>query len=591
MASVLVGSSGQCRVLPWANATAEGYANAGTATVIRDLGTCEPAAALSDRLKAKHWKVMPYETADGASGKMIWAGKEAQAPEVRLRLGVTGYHAIFVGLYTGGVSSRALLRLDSDKVCQQRAAGSGASWNNIEEVFFKVAQIAGDARRTPKSRGEASLVIQLDPSGSCGIAYVKLIPLSPDEIAAYAAEQAERSTRKMAVTVDGLGILYDRGPSQRTVDALLSGLEGFRDTDFGTVLLQYGGADQVPYPSKVASRFGYYSTELAFPENPGHRLYVESFKEFARKGINPYKVIIDGSHDLGMSVQVSMRPAMWTFWEPYPDFFESRFYREHPEWRTYDKDGTPVTRMSWAVPQVRAHLVAVLREAVRLGADGTNILFNRGFPLVLYEPAFVAEFNTLYPEDPKTLDDGDARLLKVRSDIIAGFLREVRTMLDDEAARRGDGKKLVLSASCLGNEADNLQYGLDIRRLVNDGLMDEVYPYKWDHGAKARVWDIKYFAEFCKPKGVRLSPILTSGYEFDTQVKDALSFYADGADSISYWDANGTWSDMRQWSVMSRLGHVEELKERGPAAARVFTGLKSVNGLILNGRYPPYMGG
>jgi len=56
---------------------------------------------------------------------------------------------------------------------------------------------------------------------------------------------------------------------------------------------------------------------------------------------------------LGMAVQASVRPAMWTFWEPYVDFFESPFYREHPEWRTLDRDGTPVTRMSWAVTASR----------------------------------------------------------------------------------------------------------------------------------------------------------------------------------------------------------------------------------------------
>ena len=248
--------------------------------------------------------------------------------------------------------------------------------------------------------------------------------------------------------------------------------------------------------------------------------------------------------------------------------------------------------MSWAVPQVREHLLAVLREALQLGADGVNILFNRGFPVVLYEPAFVEQFNKEYAEDPKTLEDLDPRIIKIRSDVIAGFMREIRAMLEEETKRRGEGRKLLLSAACLGNEIDNVQYGLDVRRLVNDGLLDEVYPYKWDHGAtKSRVWDIKYFASFCTPKGVRLSPILTSGHEFETQVKDANAFYADGADSISYWDANGTWLNMRQWTVMARMGHREELQEKGAAPGRVFVELKSVNGLILNGKYPPYMGG
>ena len=42
--------------------------------------------------------------------------------------------------------------------------------------------------------------------------------------------------------------------------------------------------------------------------------------------------------------------------------------------------------MSWAVPEVRKHVIELLREQVRFGADGANVVFNRGYPVVLYEP-------------------------------------------------------------------------------------------------------------------------------------------------------------------------------------------------------------
>ena len=53
-----------------------------------------------------------------------------------------------------------------------------------------------------------------------------------------------------------------------------------------------------------------------------------------------------------MKVHVAIRPAGWSFFEPYSDYWESPFYQEHPEWRCVDRDGTPVDRMSWAVPEV-----------------------------------------------------------------------------------------------------------------------------------------------------------------------------------------------------------------------------------------------
>ena len=49
-------------------------------------------------------------------------------------------------------------------------------------------------------------------------------------------------------------------------------------------------------------------------------------------------------------------------------------------------------------------------------------------------------------------------------------MRELRGKLDQEQARRADGKRIELSAMVLGNHYDNYQYGVDVRRLVGEGL-------------------------------------------------------------------------------------------------------------------------
>jgi hypothetical protein len=62
---------------------------------------CEPNGALSLTMKKRHWKVIPYELSGGPSGKMIWASPETQAPIMKLNLGVKGWHAIYVGVFSG----------------------------------------------------------------------------------------------------------------------------------------------------------------------------------------------------------------------------------------------------------------------------------------------------------------------------------------------------------------------------------------------------------------------------------------------------------------------------------------------------------
>ena len=164
----------------------------------------------------------------------------------------------------------------------------------------------------------------------------------------------------------------------------------------------------VNYPSKVGEMLGQDLT--VFPRR-GDRFYAEAIRELARQNINPTKVLIEGAHHAGLKVHVGIRPAAWVHTPPASDFFNSRFYQEHPEWRCVDRDGTPVVRMSLAVPEVRSHLLEVLREAVGFGADGACILYNRGVPLVLFEKPFCELFQQRHHADALTVPEDDPRIL------------------------------------------------------------------------------------------------------------------------------------------------------------------------------------
>ena len=563
-------TSGTKTYQPWGGAALQDWANASTAIVLTDMTRCLPTATLSPRLKKGYWKVIPYQMTDtpkrwslnaghweelpykgGYSGNMLWAGPETGAPELRMPLKAKGWYAIFVGLFSASdAPTRAWLRLDQNPAPVMRTNADSYCYGNVEEVFFKVAEL-DESSSLHLSQGSSGSLFTC----SCGISHIKLIPLAPEEITKVRSDRSQRSHRKMAATCDGFSFIHHRRPT--TVEELLAEVEVYRDTDFGTLILHSFGGDKVSYPSEVGCMPGQDMDD--FPR-VGDRHFVEAIRELARKKINPMKVLINGAHDMGMKVHVGIRPG-WSHFEPFADFWDTPFYKQHPQWHCVDRDGLPVTRMSWAVPQVRKHLIDLLQEQVRFGADGAHIVFNRGCPVVLYEQAFCEMFQTKYDEDPRQIEESDPRIVQMWSDVVTTFMQELRMMLDEEERRRGNGKRLELSIMVLGNEQDNLQFGIDIRRLVEEELVDEIMPYAWGFGSTyPRRYDLEFFRDACQAKGVPFSPSTAASWHLPQYYPFSLvrSFYDGEASGVTIWDAFYGVTDIYQWSVISRYGHIEE---------------------------------
>ncbi len=571
---------------PWAGAALSDWAGAANATVVSDLSRCEPASALSDMvLRKERWKVIPYEmTGQGYAGKLIWAAAEANAPEVSIAPGVEGWFAIFVGLFSATeVPTTAWLRLDSDASPvprhNRRVSPPPFSYGHSEEVFFRAARLRRDSRLFfgAQNTGELS---------ACGITHVKLVPLTDDEVRRIEADERDDAHRVLAVTNDGNGDFFHRSP--RTEAALLSAVEIFRGTDFGTLILEAAGGDKVNYPSKRGFMWG--SGSDIFPR-PGDRNFVESTRALAEQKINPVRSMTGRAHDIGMKVHVSIRPAGWSFLEPYSDFWETPFYRDHPEWRCEDRDGSPVTRMSWAVPEVRRHMIDLLREMLQFGADGANVVFTRGYPVVLYEAPARKLFASQHGVDPRTIEETDPRIAAFRADIVTKFIEELRAALDEERKRRGSGQRLALSLLINATSDDDRFYGVDLRRLVAAKLVDAVFT-EHGFGATTKDFNLPFLREVCEPAGVPFSPGI---YQNGTRYKSVLpGFHEAGARGLTVWDAEV--EDIYEWRWMTRFGHVEEAQwriqnldlKKAPRTIHLF---HKLGDQIRDGRYGPHWGG
>jgi hypothetical protein len=569
---------------PWAGAALDDWKNAAKAVVISDLSKCEPPSALSDMvLRRNRWKVIPYRLDDGLEGKMVWAPPEANSPEISLTPGLEGWHAVFVGLFaTLEAPTTAWIQLDGDRAPVPRY-NKRADYGNTEEVFFRAVRLRKDSRLlfSPQTTGVVS---------GCGITHVKLIPLTEEEARRAEADQKDRAHRVLAATNDGFSDMFHRSP--RTESSLLSSVEVFKDTDFGTLILQAAGGDKVNYPSEVGNWWGSQTEVLP---RVGDRHFVESARALADQKINPIHALTKHAQEFGMQVHVSFRPAGWSFFEPYCDYWESPFYREHPDWRCEDRDGTPVTRMSWAVPEVRRHLIELQREMIRFGADGVNILFTRGYPLVLYEKPARELFEKKYQVDPREIPESDPRIAEFRTAVVTKFFEELRAMLDAEQNLRGSvAKRLSLSVLINGsaeNGADDVVYGVDLRRLIGAKLVDEVFT-EHGFGAKAKEFNLSFLREVCESKHIPFSPgIYRSGTRYAAELP---KYYASGARGLTVWDAEA--DDIYEWCWMTRFGHADETLwrianlnlKKPPRTIRTFHRLGDQ---VRNGRFGAHWGG
>ena len=119
----------------------------------------------------------------------------------------------------------------------------------------------------------------------CGIAYVKLVPLTQAEIDRYVKDQNDKSHRKMTATNDCFGMFFRE--QVMDVEGILRFVEPFRGTDFDTLILHaVWGGDKVTHPSKYGYMPGQTMDSYLVQ---GHRHAAEAFRELAKKRINPIK--------------------------------------------------------------------------------------------------------------------------------------------------------------------------------------------------------------------------------------------------------------------------------------------------------------
>jgi hypothetical protein len=544
------------------------YGDIARARIISDLSVVGPAAALSRRGMPGHWRVIDYET-EAFAGRLLFAGEVTQAPPVHLPLDASGWYAIYIGFWCPCWSSsiyelRLKLNRDANYVHwnpESDAWSYGFTPDNPErlerflERFWKYAELSHDDVLTiaQQSRGVGH---------PAGIGYIKLVPLSPTEVHAIQADRARGENRRLIAMNDAYSDFCTHRPA--TSADIEEWIEPYRHSDVGKLFwCMGGGGDVVTYDSRLGQLAGQDVADFPLPMD---RHLAESLYGLLGEGIDPLRVACDYAHSLGIEFHVSQRMGAFGTPPPWDEEMTGRLYREHPEWRCVDRDGTPIARMSYAFAGVRRLIIDMFREVCAYGIDGIDLVFNRSAPFLLYEAPLIEGFQALYGEDARLLPEDDGRWLRYRAGAMTAFMRQLRAEMD-ECGPTPAGRRLQISAHVLHDATHNHFYGLALEDWVAGGLVDRIIPYPWKTNDSNKI-ELAYFAQLCAGSSVEWAmELMPRQMEPAAYLELAKRYYAAGADGLCMWDTNGRDRLWRQWAIASRLGHREELDALDPADA------------------------
>ena len=531
---------------------------------LTDLDSCQPKSALSNETLSGHWRLLEYE-ADSLSGVMLVAGTETAAPEVVYPLNLSGWHSVSVGVFGGyhppgqlllrlsGAETFSLLTLPEHETTPWQRQYEG---EHLWELFWKMADLSGQDLVLSQLSWPAGP--ESKKSSEAMIAYIKVVPMSAEEVDAYQADLGRTDTRRL-FTHNDAGI-HTHLPT--TEEEIRRHVEHYRDTDFSRIYWEAGSGDRMNYFSKIAKTPPYSGPEKLTREH--ERITDESWRILLRKGIDPFQVVLDHAHEIGLEFHAGYRVSGFHYPPPYDHFdYGPSFYKYHPELRGHDREGNVTPRISYAYPETQRFVVSLLSEIASYPVDGICLAYNRRLPLVDYEPPLLEGFKAEYGEDPTQLDERDGRWIKYRAGVLTQFMREVRQAMDAAA----QGKRIEVSAIVTSSEEENLFYGLDLKTWIDEKLVDTLIPYSSnpDFNSTVDSWtdpgDAEYFISLTKDTECKLAlNIMPREMKAQAYRKRAASLYEAGVEYLFFWDSGLERAQRTGAShVMRRLGHRDEI--------------------------------
>jgi hypothetical protein len=544
---------------------------------VTDLDRCLPSSAVSRNGMPGRWRTIDYETAD-FRGFMLMAGVETAAPAVRYPLRIRGWHDIFVGMFNTAwrpySEQRLWAKLTDDPAFSLlflRKPGADTT-SVVQDVFWKTAdltnqEIVFEQVCTEKRASGCGRVV----CDAVWIAYIKLVPLTREEVAQTQADRRRVDTKCLFATQDwGASMVTDA--SAGSVRRLI---ESYRNTDFQRLYWEGAVGDLCVYFTQIGRMWT--PEHIRAEEFPimEYRRVVENWTRYQQTGLDPFRVAVEYAHQVGLEFHAAYRfcegMGPFHFSPPFDEVNKGSFYERHPELRAIRRDGSAAPRLSFSYPETRRFVLSILLEMAAYPVDGIAILFHRRPPFVEYEPPLVDGFRARFGEDPRQLEEKNPRWLTYRCSVLTDFLRELRSELGVVSERQGRSRRPAVTAWVCGTEEENLVYGMDVRTWVREGLIDTVVPYTsakelfsgepaWENEANVAYWLALTRGSACE-LALNIMPRALTPEQY---CRKAHRLYEAGVKYLAFWDSAKVWSidkvDGGALPSLVRLGHQDDLR-------------------------------
>ncbi len=296
------------------------------AIYLSDLDRSAPQSALARQWKHGTWRLFDYTAERDAedidiesihdafdqkpdpsrtfSGTLLLAMHDSRAPEMTYSLNRTGWHRIYIGIYqkpfegTKAVDVR-LSRDASFTTVEGHEGGKDHQENRLYEVYWKTADLTGQSLHFRQ--------ITFPRIREAWVAFVKLVPLSEEQVREFEADRTNPEHKRLFVHIDP-GISNESGAKE----TLLSLLDPLRNGDVARLYWETGMGDRVFYSSSIGRRPTETRDHGDDPDNPFYgRAYdgIESktWRAYRKTGVEPLEVAVEFAHEHGIELHAAYR--------------------------------------------------------------------------------------------------------------------------------------------------------------------------------------------------------------------------------------------------------------------------------------------
>ena len=398
--------------------------------------------------------------------------------------------------------------------------------DQIQEMFLTAADLTGQ-----------SLDIAAMPFMPSTLCYVKLVPLTDDEFAAW-QKPVPKENRTTIATFDGHSWIWPYRPAHRRRPARAR-FAGWSGATVGKWWFQVLGADLTCYPTRRSAPSRAKERKTSIAGNTGS--IPSRSKKLFEAGVNP---LTGGPRRSGPArgrVPRDDSPGGWMASYPFEEIVRQPFFARS-------------SRVALRRPRRHADLAHELclsrsskararrasRDARTLQPDGVGFLFHRGMPMILWEEPFCRAFQAIYgadaphgrrrrPAHPRPAGRDDDRLLARSATLLDATAEKAGTQ---DAVHRFRFRRSAKSPTIASSGSTSVA-GLA------KGSVDQVGRRRTSRTTRrscSPTWPTT--AAIVEGTKVGLYPFVIAWHSGTPKqlCERVTKFYADGADGIAVWD-------------------------------------------------------